>query len=418
MKPVLVCLIVGLVLSGCSGFALQPIAFAYQDVQPPTSEPTPRISPTPEIYISETQPAVQATEFIPPPTPEIPPSPTPGSSAYSYSYGPYYFPPNVNPLTGLPVANQDLLERRPIVIKVTNFPRSVRPQYGLSLADHVYEYYIGDSMSRFVGIFYGNDASQVGPIRSARLFDEHVMRMYEGIFIFGWADDPVLEFLLADDIKSHLIIERSDSCPPLCRIGPKGAYNTLFANTAEIGPYLSRRGTNNDRQKLWGLRFDVAIPKSGNPGKLFYVDFSGVSYHYWEYDPESGRYLRFQDTLDALGQTEKQYAPLIDNLTGRQLAADNVIVLKVPHTYYLRSRSTEILDQPLLGEGNGYAFRNGNVYPITWSQEKPDRLLNLKLPNGATYALKPGTVWFEIIGETSEFEPVDAGAYRYTFNIP
>ncbi len=418
MKPVLVCIIVGLAISGCSGVALQPVAFAYQDAQPPTPEPTSFISPTPEPLIPDTQTVIQATEGNPQTPPEVIPSPTPGSNTYSYSYGPYYFPPNINPLTGLPVENQERLERRPIVIKVTNFPRSVRPQYGLSLADHVYEYYIGDSMSRFIGIFYGNDASRVGPIRSARLFDEHVMRMYEGIFIFGWADDPVLEFLLADDIKSHLIIERSDSCPPLCRIGPKGAYNTLFANTAEVGAYLSRRGTNNDQQKLWGLRFDVAVPKSGNPGNLFYLDYSAVSYHYWEYDPQTGRYQRFQDTVDALGQTDRQYEPLIDNLTGRQLAADNVIVLKIPHTYYYRSNSTEILDQPLLGEGTGYAFRNGNIYPITWSQEKPNRLLEFKLPNGATYPLKPGTVWYEIIGETSQFEPVADGVYRYSFSIP
>ncbi len=418
MKLALFCLIVGLILSGCSGIASQPVAFAYQDVQPSTPEPTPFISPTPVNPIPETQPVIQVAEENPQPAPEITPPPTPGSSASSYSYGPYYFPPDVNPLTGLPVARQDLLERRPIVIKVTNFPRSVRPQYGLSLADHVFEYYIGDSMSRFIGIFYGNDASRVGPIRSARIFDERVLRMYEGIFIFGWADDPVLEFLLADDIKNHLIIERSDSCPPVCRIGPKGAYNTLFADTAEVGPYLNRRGTNNDRQKLWGLRFDVAVPKSGNPGVRFYLDYSGVSYHYWQYDPEAGRYLRFQDTVDALGQTERRYAPLVDSLNGAQLAADNIIVLKVPHTYYYRSSSTEILDQPLLGEGTGFAFRNGNIYPITWSQSKPNRLLDLKLPNGITYALKPGTVWFEVIGETSDFELVAEGIYRYTFNIP
>src|SRR3990172_9051787 len=84
------------------------------------------------------------------------PTPLPGGSAY----GPAYFPKEVNPLSGLPVAAPSLLERRPIAIKVTNFPRSVRPQWGLSAADHVYEYYIGDEMSRFIGIFYGMEANR------------------------------------------------------------------------------------------------------------------------------------------------------------------------------------------------------------------------------------------------------------------
>jgi hypothetical protein len=84
-------------------------------------------------------------------------------------YGPSYFPEDVDPLTGLPGDDLRLFQRRPIVIKVTNFPRSVRPQWGLSQADQVFEYYIGDEMSRFIGIFYGKDASRVGPVRSARL---------------------------------------------------------------------------------------------------------------------------------------------------------------------------------------------------------------------------------------------------------
>jgi len=396
---------------------MQPVAYAFQETPVTFSqailsdelveEATP---PTPEP--AQHQTATPAA--TPTPAPPALPTPTP----YTYTYGPFYFPPDVNPLTGLPVQQRTLLERRPIVIKVTNFPRSVRPQWGLSLADHVFEYYIGDSMSRFIGIFYGNDASQVGPIRSARIFDEHVMRMYDGIFIFGWADDPVLEFFFAPDIKSHLVVERPDNCPPLCRVGPKGAYNNLVTDTSQIRPYLADRGTNNDRQDLDGLRFDVSVPKSGNPGDRIYLEYSGVSYHYWEYDPASGRYYRFQEIEDALGGAEKQYAPLTDGLTSSQLSADNVLVLLAPHEHFLKSNSTEILDQPMQGEGRGYAFRNGQVYPIIWSHDAPEDLIELTLPNGVIYSLKPGTVWYEIIGETSDFEPLEPGAYNFRFNFP
>ena len=94
---------------------------------------------------------------------------------------------NINPLTGLPVSDPALLERRPMAIKVTKFPRSVRPEWGLSQADNVYNYYIGDQMTRFIGVFYGTDASRVGPVRSAH-FDENIIRMYKAIFVFGSAD--------------------------------------------------------------------------------------------------------------------------------------------------------------------------------------------------------------------------------------
>jgi hypothetical protein len=362
-------------------------------------------------------PVTSTPDISPEIAPRTPfPSPTP--AATRYVFGPYSFPKEINPLTGLPANDPGLLERRPIVIKVTNFPRSVRPQWGLSQADHIFEYYIGDSMSRFIGVFYGKDASQVGPIRSARLFDEDVMRMYHGIFVFGWADDPVLEFLFAPDIKSHLVVERPDNCPPLCRVGSEEAYNNLFADTAEIGPYLAYRRTSNNRQDLNGLQFDIQLPPSANPGGKFFLAYSIVSYHYWEYDPALGVYLRYQETEDAKDGKAEAFAPLTDSLTGSQLSASNVVVLLVPHEYYLQSSSTEILDQAILGEGKGYAFRDGSIYPIRWEQEARNRRIKLILPNGVTYSLKPGNTWFEIIGERSTFEPVDEGVYRFEFDMP
>ena len=81
-----------------------------------------------------------------------------------YGYGPENFPHDVNPLTGLRVGDPKLLDRRPLAIKITNYPRNVRPQSGLSLADIVYEYYLEQNVTRFIGIFYGNEAEKVGPV--------------------------------------------------------------------------------------------------------------------------------------------------------------------------------------------------------------------------------------------------------------
>ncbi|NIP43226.1 MAG: DUF3048 domain-containing protein, partial [candidate division Zixibacteria bacterium] len=61
----------------------------------------------------------------------------------------------------------------PIAMKIPLMPRgSARPQWGLSLADHVYEYYLEKGITRFIAIFFGNNAERAGPIRSGRLFDE------------------------------------------------------------------------------------------------------------------------------------------------------------------------------------------------------------------------------------------------------
>ena len=84
----------------------------------------------------------------------------------------------IDPLTGLPPADPSLLQRRPLAIKVENFPRYTRPQYGLTQADVVFEYYAQQFETRFIAVFYGNNPNMVGPVRSGRYFDEHVVRMY------------------------------------------------------------------------------------------------------------------------------------------------------------------------------------------------------------------------------------------------
>ncbi len=368
--------------------------------------PTLEIEPLP-VLATSTQPTSAP--------PSLPPSPSP--TAQLYVQGPFYFPEQVNPLTGLPVGEPDLLNRRPIAVKVTNFPRSVRPQWGLSLADHVYEYYIGDDMSRFIGIFYSRDASRVGPVRSARLFDGHIMRLYAANFVFGWADDPILDTLLLPELLPRLIVERPDNCPPLCRIGPTYAYNNLYIDTSQIAAYQQTRKSENERQALDGLRFELATPKSGHPGERFALSYSAVSYHRWEYDPVTERYLREQETNGRLGD-QASYAPLTDSLTGMQLAADNILVLLIPHEYFYQSSSTEIIDQPITGEGIGYAFRDGQLYPIEWARTDSQVMLKFTLPNQRPYPLKPGNVWFEILGESSTFGQLPDGSWEFEFSMP
>jgi hypothetical protein len=305
-----------------------------------------------------------------------------------------------------------------MAIKVTNFPRSVRPQWGLSQADHVIEYFIGDSMTRFIGVFYSRDALQVGPVRSARLFDEQILRMYDAIFVFGWADDPILERLTQPDIRNQLVVERSEgNCPPLCRLDSGLGYNNLFTNTGLLSQYVTERGTYNGRTGLDGLRFELAIPKSGHPGEMVFIRYSSVSYHYWQYDPLTHRYLRFQETEDDRGQT-KTYAPLTDSLNGEQLAAANLVVLLTHHDTFYESTSTSIYDMPFQGKGSGYALRDGQIYPLTWSRPVTDTLPVLTLPNGLPYPLKPGNVWFEILGESSALEPQGDNGFSFRFSIP
>jgi hypothetical protein len=401
-------ILMGGTLTACSGFQIAPPAYAKPPqivvtIEAPTETPTPiPATPTAEQF-----------DLKPSSTPL--PSPTPFVSSLHFS--PSTFAPGIDPLTNLPVSDPSLLDRRTMAIKVTNFPRSVRPQWGLSLADNVYEYYLENLITRFIGVFYGQDASRVGPVRSGRFFDEHVVRMYKSIFVFAYADDRVIDPWTQSDLKNFLVIERPDNCPPLCRIGPKGAYNTLYANTQQLTNYIQARGTNDDPQDLTGFAFDANAPVSNLPGDKVSIDYSFVSYNQWEYDPATQRYLRFQETQDAKDGRES-YAPLTDSLTGEQLAADNLVVLLIPHEYYVHTATTEMVKMNFFGSGDAYAFREGKMYTIRWERDQAADLLQLKYPDGRYYPLKPGNVWFEVLGQTSNVMQKADHSWRFEFAIP
>ena len=59
------------------------------------------------------------------------------------------------------------------------------------------------------------------------------------------------------------------------------------------------RRASNGRQNLNGMFFNLTAPAGGQPGTQVYVRYSGAIYNRWDYDPASGKYLRFSDTADA-----------------------------------------------------------------------------------------------------------------------
>jgi hypothetical protein len=398
-----------LLLTGCVGTAPPPT----QPVQAPLSSPT----AIPSLHNTEPTPTAGAFEFKPTFTPR--PTDTPfviDDFLPEEGYGPKNYPPGINPLTGLEIDNPALLERRPMVIKVTNFPRRVRPQWGLTLADHVYEYYLEDGMTRFVGIFYGQDAERVGPIRSARPFDEHLVRMYKGIFAFGYADRKVYDPLMEMDFYRYLVLQRPDNCPPMCRIGPESDYNTLYTNTAELNQYITDKGLENGRQNLDGLRFRVQPANGRGEVNHVLIRFTRTSHHMWQYEPATSRYVRSQEA-ESRDLGAEVYEPLFDSLTGERIAADNLIILLVPSEQYFKSNSTDIYNFNLIGAGNAYALRDGRAYKIIWRRPASDSLISLAFENGNSYPLKPGNTWFEVLTATSAYQVESTGVWRFIFDL-
>ena len=114
--------------------------------------------------------------------PTIPP-PTVPAAAASATPQP---PKPVNPLSGLEVEHSSLLRIPVVLISISHFPATARPQAGLSFSPFVYEFYITEGATRFLAAFYGEWPApevpvhggcepRVGPfVRSANLLGNRV----------------------------------------------------------------------------------------------------------------------------------------------------------------------------------------------------------------------------------------------------
>ena len=386
-----------------------------------TNNPQPTAQPTQPIDLAATAtrkaldtPFLPATNTPAPTATETPaPTLTPTRDYPVEGYGPTNFPAEVNPLTGLKVTDAQILNRRPILIKVQNLPRDDRPQSGLSLADIVYEFYTEYGTTRFGALFYGQDAEQVMPIRSARYSDVNLIRMYKPIFVFGYAYAPVFQRLVNSEFGNRLVLESGASCPAVCRVDPRGK-NYLAANTIELQNLLKARGIDNTRPNLEGMMFNYMPPEGGKPAEQVFVRFSAAIYNRWDYDPASGRYLRFSDTRNDPDGNAAAYAPLTDALTGQQIAADNLVIIQVRHNEVDPRPDVEVLDMSILGSGPAYLFRDGRMFEVKWQRMTESDLLTLVDPQGKAVAFQPGKTWFEVMTVNTTLTQ-DGAAWRFKF---
>ena len=363
--------------------------------------PTP-IAPPPTTSVAETAvtpttATVTATNTPLPPPPIIAVMPTntpttePAASGINLLTA-ADFGPDRNPLTGELVDDPELLQRRPLAIKISNAPPSyVRPQSSLNSADWVFEHTTEGSITRFTLILYGNDVAQVGPIRSARLIDVELPAMYDAALAFSGASVGVNQRLNAADFASR-IIRSAD--PGYYRTGEDKPFeHTLYGRPAIFRQGLEALGLNTQPTFNGLLTFTSEPPAGGTPASSVAIDYQWETVE-WRYDAGNGRYYRW-----AAGE------PHLDGNTGEQVSAANIVVIAPFHVedaticeQITNGVCTHLSVQiQLWGSGTGIILRNGQQFPVTWHREGRNDLLTFTDADGNPFPLQIGNTWVQLV---------------------
>lgn len=356
---------------------------------------TPAVTSTPSLTSTFT--ATPTATFTPTDTATLTPSPTPTQ------VGPFVYPDGINSLTGLEYPSEEARNRRNLMVKISNYPPIVRPQSGLNQADVVWEYEVEGGVTRFAAFFRTNAPDHVGPIRSGRLVDLELAPMYNALWAYSGSSEPIKNIALDGERTpwgyNIFSPQFGDNCEDagFCRFpqGDLAFEHTLYLDTNLLWGKADRRQINlPERAKGFSFSEDP-LPTELKANDIF-VDWYGHTDTRWQYEAETGRYVRFTDGV-----------PHFDAAESQQVWVDNLVIVQAPHNdrpdLFEPESKAASLEIALWNEPDGYypvlVLRDGVYYQGFW--ERRDRemgsALQLKFANNEQIKLKPGRTWVMIV---------------------
>jgi hypothetical protein len=307
--------------------------------------------------------------------------------------GPETYPAGINPLTGLVVDDPAVLDRRPLMVKVINAPAEVRPQAGLMAADVVWEHLLAGGITRFSAIYLGQEPGHVGPIRSARLVDFELVRIYRSLFTYSGMSEGVIAILRGDGLMSSRLVGGAGPCPALCRFPDEGAKLewTLFGDATALREQAVVMNRDTTVEAVYGMAFSEQRPAGGVPVEGINVAYRQTDVQ-WTYHPVFERWLREQD-----GE------PHFDKATGTQINTANVLIIEEDHIvqpfvhegYW--GPPNYAFSVNLIGSGRIYLFRDGRYYVGEWRREDREDPLRFYDMDGNPLPFKPGTTFINLV---------------------
>ena len=310
---------------------------------------------------------------------------------------------DLNPVTGMPISNPDLLRLPPVFVPLARYPSAFRPSSGHSQAQWVFEMYVNNEESRPILMFYGEQPTvPVSRISSAIFGLEELRKQYGGIIIAGGTSKSVLD----SDIKS-LELWYGESGDQLYPVLPVERYQRIV----EKWDALSTPADPNNLR----YSFDVTPPEGGREARSLFVRYASTNEILWRYDDAEGRYLRMQNSVE----DPQSLIADVDASTGEQIGAENLIILMATHDWVPDQKPEYGLftvNLNYVASNPALIFRDGKLYHVTWTTKseqferesarmRPIRFLDAE---GNNFQLKPGKTWVHIVMPGNPYYEVEA----------
>lgn len=304
-------------------------------------------------------------------------------------------------------------KHRPLGVMIENHEDS-RPQSGLSFADVIYEAVAEGGITRFLAVYYCQDANPIGPVRSART--------YFIDFISEYGDAPLYAHVGGANASGP-----ADALSQIEQYGWAGnndlnqfsiGFPTFWRDYDRLGHTTATEHTMySTTTKLWDFakkdRKLTNVDEKGTPWDKKFVTYSfqdekklsspsanAIRLEFWE-----GYKAYFVDW--AYDNTTNSYArsnggkPHIDLDTKKQLTTKNVVVLFMKESNAFDGYENNVhLLYKNKGTGKARVFTNGDDIEATWRKDSRTAKMLLFDKSGKPITFTRGKIWFSILPTT------------------
>ena len=300
-------------------------------------------------------------------------------------------------------------KRRPLGVAIENH-LDARPQSGLQSADVVYEAVAEGGITRFLAVYLCEDASIIGPVRSARIYFLELLQGY-GLYPLyahvGGANTPGPADALGEiaDIGWDGYNDLNQFAVPFPtyyrdyeRLPERVTEHTMYSGTDKLWAFASksRKLTNVDEDKnKWDEKFtprkfkkEAKVKDRGSVNKIsfgFWEQFSKDYSVTWNYNKESNTYKRVNGGVSHQDLNLK-----------KALEFKSIVVALVDESPANDGYPGGHLLYEVIGEGKGFLFQDGKAQKITWEKTDEESMMRFYV-DGDEVELNAGKLFIEIL---------------------
>lgn len=278
--------------------------------------------------------------------------------------------------------------RRPVAVMLSNIKEGC-PQSGIAKAAVVYEAPTEGDITRLMGIFEEyDDLEKIGSVRSCRDYYIFYAQEFESIYAHYGQAVYALPYLEQDFIQNLSGLEAVGDqvyYRTTDRKAPHNAYTSFEGIQAGIRQmnYTQEYSADYDGHYQFAEPGGEVTIENGDSANTVRLECFSVNHPWFEYDSATGKYKRFQ-----------YQEPQIDDLTGEQLAYDNIIL---QYSDYKPYDPNGYLNIDAVSGGQGKFITRGKAEDIRWEKESPWGVTHYYDSEGQEITLNTGKTWVAVV---------------------